>query len=99
MFRTKNISKEVTFTSSNPAIVSVDKTTGMLTLKKPGTATITCSTNDGSNLTQTCKVVLKRSHFLGEKKTINKIKYKVTSDTLRGGTVVVYGVSDKNAKS
>ena len=71
----------------------------MLTLKKPGTATITCITNDGSNLTKTCKVVLKRSHLLGEKKTINKIKYKVTSDTLGGGTVAVYGVSDKNEKS
>ena len=90
---------EVTFTSSNSQIVSVDKTTGMLTLKKPGTATITCVTNDGSNLTKTCKVVLKRSHLLGEKKTINKIKYKVTSDTLGGGTVAVYGVSERNAKS
>lgn len=89
----------VTYASSNSSIVSVNRQSGKLTLKKPGTATITCKTNDGSNLTKTCKVVVKKSHFSGEKKTINKIKYRVTSDTSGGGTVAVYGVSDKNAKS
>lgn len=89
----------VTYASSNSSIVSVNRQSGKLTLKKPGTATIICKTNDGSNLTRTCKVVVKKSHFSGEKKTINKIKYRVTSDTSGGGTVAVYGVSDKNAKS
>lgn len=89
----------VTYTSSNRSVVTVDKQSGVLKLKKPGTAIITCKTNDGSNLTKTCKVVLKQSHFKGYRKTIDKIKYKVTSDSTEGGTVVVYGVSNKNMKS
>lgn len=38
----------VTFTSSNPEIVSADASTGLLTLNKPGTAIITCMADDGS---------------------------------------------------
>lgn len=91
--------QEVTFTSSAPDVVSVDAATGQLMLEKPGTAIITCTTNDGSNLSKTCKITLKQSHFLGEKKTVDGIKYKVTSDTTKGGTVAVYGVSNKKAKS
>ena len=86
----------VTFTSSNQAVISVEPATGKLTPYKAGTAIITCRTNDGSNLTQSCTVILTESHFAGEKKTINKLKYKVTSDSYGGGTVAVYGVSNKN---
>lgn len=89
----------VTYTSSNSSVVSVNSSTGMLTLKKPGTAVITCRTNDGSNLIKTCSIVLKQSRFAGDKKTIDGIKYKVTSDTIGGGTVTVYGVSNKNLKT
>lgn len=89
----------VTFTSSNPAVVSVEAATGKLTPHKAGTAVITCQTNDGSCLTQSCTVILTRSHFEGEKKTIDKLKYKVTSDSYGGGTVAVYGVSNKNQSS
>lgn len=89
----------VTFTSSNPAVISVDAGTGKLTPHKAGMAVITCQTNDGSNLAQSCTVTLTKSHFAGDKKTIDKLKYKVTSDSYGGGTVAVYGVSDKNQSS
>lgn len=47
----------LTYTSSNSAVASVSST-GMITGKKAGTATITVKTNDGSNITKTCKVVV-----------------------------------------
>lgn len=89
----------ITYTSSNTSVVSVGKKTGKLTFKKAGTAVITCKTNDGTKLVKKCKVVLKQSRLQGYKKTINKIKYKVTSNKTGGGTVAVYGVSNKNLKS
>lgn len=56
----------VTFTSSNPAVISVDAGTGKLTSHKAGMAVITCQTNDESNLTQFSTVTLMKSHFAGE---------------------------------
>ena len=47
--------KAVSWSSSNSAVATVDQT-GKVTAKSLGTATITASTTDGSNLGATCKV-------------------------------------------
>lgn len=47
--------QKLTFTSSNSAVATVSST-GMVTGVKAGSATITVKTNDGSNITKTCKV-------------------------------------------
>lgn len=52
--------QKVTWSSSKPNVVSVDKNTGKLTAKKIGTATITAKAADGSNKTAKCSVTVKR---------------------------------------
>ena len=47
--------KTVAWSSSNPAVASVDEA-GLVTAKAYGTATITAATTDGSNLSATCMV-------------------------------------------
>lgn len=49
--------KSVTWKSSNTAVATVDAN-GRVTAVKPGTATITVTTADGSNRTATCKVTV-----------------------------------------
>ena len=49
--------KVVTWISSNPEIATVD-TTGLVTAVAPGTATITATTTDGSNLSASCAVTV-----------------------------------------
>lgn len=49
--------KALTWTSSNPAIVSVDSR-GSLSAKAVGRATITCTTTDGTNLNASCQVTV-----------------------------------------
>lgn len=58
-YPTRADNRSVTFKSSNRKIVTVDKKTGKITPKKPGTAIITCTTNDGSKITKKCKVIVK----------------------------------------
>lgn len=55
--------KKVTYKSSNPKVVAVDKNTGKLKPKKAGTVTITCTSSDGSKVKSSCKVVVKKSYF------------------------------------
>lgn len=49
--------KKLSYKSSNPSIVQVSSK-GKVTGKKPGTATITVSTMDGSNLSKSCVVTV-----------------------------------------
>ena len=53
--------KTVSFTSDNPAIATVNATTGEVTGVKKGTATITVKTADG-NFTDTCTVTVSCAH-------------------------------------
>lgn len=55
--------KAVTYKSSNPKIVAVDKKTGKLKPKKAGTVTITCTSKDGTKIKAKCKVIVKKSYF------------------------------------
>jgi uncharacterized repeat protein (TIGR01451 family) len=48
-------SAQVTWTSSDPSVATVDST-GKVTAIGPGTATITATTTDGSNLSASCAV-------------------------------------------
>ena len=50
--------KNIVWTSSNPQIAAVDKS-GKVTALSAGTATITAMANDGSNVSASCKVVVK----------------------------------------
>lgn len=52
------LTKKVTFTSSNKKIASVNKTSGKVTARKKGTATITAKVT-GTSLKKTCKITVK----------------------------------------
>ena len=49
--------RTVSWTSSNPAVATVNAN-GLVTAVAAGTATITATTNDGTNLTATCAVTV-----------------------------------------
>ena len=88
----------VSWFSSNPEVASITQE-GALYLHGIGTTVITCRANDGSNVENTCLITIGESMEYGEKATIEGIKYKVTSDTMQGGTVAVTGVSSTSKKS
>jgi hypothetical protein len=88
--------KTVTYSSSNPSVASVTAS-GKVTAMKAGTATITVKADDGSGVKKTCSVRVNESYYNGKKVTVDGIKYKVTSNTKKGGKVSVYGVSNKSA--
>lgn len=88
----------VTYSSSNPAVAKVSQD-GWVTAVKQGTATITATADDGSGVKQTCSVRVRESLYSGQKATVGGMKYKVTSNTSKGGKVSVYGVSNKKASS
>ena len=50
--------KNIVWTSSNPQIATIDES-GKVTALSAGTATITAMANDGSNVSASCKVVVK----------------------------------------
>ena len=52
------VDKTVTWSSSNSSVASVNATTGVVTAKAAGTATITATANDGSNTTARCSVTV-----------------------------------------
>ena len=89
------VDRSVTFESSDPSVVSVSST-GWITGKKEGKATITVKANDGSGVSAKCVVVMRGPAKVGDKFDSGKIKYKITS---MGGkkTVAVIGVN--NTKS
>ena len=55
--------KNVTWSSDNKAVATVDETTGEITSVAPGTANITARTNDGTDLTATCAVTVYNNYL------------------------------------
>lgn len=90
--------KTVTYSSSNPSVATVSED-GWVTAVKSGTAVITAAADDGSGVKQTCSVRVRESMYHGEKAAVGGIKYKVTSNTSKGGKVYVCGISNKKASS
>lgn len=63
--------KEVKWSTSNKNVAMVS-TSGLVTAKSAGTATITCTTQDGSGVKATCKITVKNPVVKVTKVTLNK---------------------------
>jgi uncharacterized protein YjdB len=79
---TNATNKEVAWTSSNKNVATVSST-GLVTAVAAGTATITCTANDGSGVKATCSVTVKPDIILVNKITLNQISATLTT----GGTL------------
>jgi hypothetical protein len=55
--------KNVTWSSDNEAVATVNATTGEITSVAPGTANITARTTDGTDLTKTCTVTVYNNYL------------------------------------
>lgn len=88
----------VTYSSSNPSVATVSQD-GWVTAIQSGTAVITVAADDGSGVKQVCSVRVRESMYSGQKATVGGIKYKVTSNTSKGGKASVYGISNKKISS
>ena len=74
--------KAVTWTSSNTKVATVSST-GKVTAKAVGVATITCTARDGSGVKATCKVTVKNPVVKVSKITLNKTSASlIKGDTL-----------------
>ncbi len=76
--------KNLEWTSSNPEVATISET-GKLTAVSIGTAVITCSTNDGSNLSDSCTVIVLAPE--------GKTTMKVGDSTSLADSLVPAGVS------
>ncbi len=85
--------KEVLWTSSNPAVASVDQK-GTVTAKVKGTATITVRTFDGG-FTDTCTVVVEAKHAI-QVKADNNVRILVAEKAEEDSVVDVKLSYDKN---
>ena len=82
--------KTVSFTSDNPAVATVNATTGEVTGVSKGTATITVKTADG-NFTDTCTVTVSCAHsYTAETKKAEALK---TAGNCRDKAVYYYSCS------
>ena len=63
--------KEVKWSTSNKNVATVSPS-GLVTAKSAGTATITCTAKDGSNVKATCKITVKNPVVKVTKVTLNK---------------------------
>ena len=83
--------KTVSFTSDNPAVATVNATTGEVTGVSKGTATITVKTADG-NFTDTCTVTVSCAHsYTAETKKAEALK---TAGNCRDKAVYYYSCSE-----
>ncbi len=74
--------KTVNWKSNNTSVATVDSN-GKVTAVASGTATITCTANDGSGVKATCTVTVKPYIILVEKITLNQTSASLTA----GGTL------------
>ena len=59
----RRLRKDVTWSSDNEAVATVNATTGEITSVAPGTANITARTTDGTDLTKTCTVTVYNNYL------------------------------------
>jgi len=92
------INKTVNWTSSDPTIVNVDAN-GKITALKAGTATITATTTDGSNLSKSCTVTVNEPTIITLDKTTDSINVgdtdKITASVTPAGQNVTWTSSDE----
>ena len=74
--------KTVTWTTSNSSVATVSST-GLVTAKAVGNATITARTTDGSNLSASCSVTVKQSSVLATSISLSKTSAEINT----GGTL------------
>lgn len=74
----KSASQKVTFTSNKPSVASVSKTSGKVTAKAPGAATITAKALDKSGKKATCKITVLKPSLKVSGKTSVKRKKSIT---------------------
>ena len=81
--------REVTWISGNEDVVTVDNN-GVVTAVAPGTATVTVSTLDGSNLSATCNITV-------ESKTggVDAVGAESINVIARDGVIIISGTSEE----
>ena len=71
--------RTVTWKSSNTSVASVN-TNGLVTANSPGVVTITATTNDGTNLSATCSLIVKQATVLATSITLDKTNVELPKD-------------------
>ena len=85
--------KEVVWTSSDSEVASVEN--GVVTAHKVGTATITATTTDGSNLTATCEVTVEATLATSITLDQTAVTLKATETATLTATVLPETTTDK----
>ena len=85
--------KTISWTTSNSSIATVSSS-GLVTAKAVGNATITARTTDGTNLSATCSVTVKQGTVLATSITLNKTSAQVS---IGGTTQLTATVLPSNA--
>ena len=85
--------KSVTWTSSDEAVATVNNN-GLVTAVAPGTATITATTNDGSNLSANCVVNVPQPTVIQDVIELNEKAFRLQLTQTRQVAVVTEGVGN-----
>ncbi len=85
--------RTVTWTSSNTAVATVDAN-GLVIAVAAGTATITATTNDGTNLTATCAVTVPQPVVVPEALELSEKAFRLKLTQTHQVTVLTEGITD-----
>ena len=77
---TNATNRTVTWRSSNTSIATVSSD-GIVTALSPGTATITATTNDGTNLSASCSILVKQNIIYATSISLNKTSLELTEQS------------------